>query len=129
MISFLQCIIFERISYNEWFLVIIIIGLFQVGKLKSKSECTPVQSVAFAKTHKAGSTTLQNIILRYGYLRDLTFAIPAWKGWMFDQTRSFNASTLVRRYVNNPGLEFVKRMSSEECKITVYTCRYELTVL
>ena len=51
-------------------------------------------------------------------------AIPAWKGWMFDQTRSFNASTLVRRYVNNPGLEFVKRMRSEECKITVYTCRY-----
>ena len=82
--------------------------------MKSKSECTPVQSLAFAKTHKAGSTTLQNIILRYGYLRDLTFAIPAWKGWMFDQTRSFNASTLVRRYVNNPGLEFVKRMSSEE---------------
>ena len=87
---------------------IYIFGLFQVGEFKSKSKCTPVQSLAFAKTHKAGSTTLQNIILRYGYLRDLTFAIPAWKGWMFDQTRSFNASTLVRRYVNNPGLKFVK---------------------
>ena len=70
--------------------------------MKSTSECSPVQSLAFAKTHKAGSTTLQNIILRYGYLRDLTFALPARKGWMFDQTRPFNVKNQVRRYKNNP---------------------------
>ena len=67
-----------------------------------KIDCKPEQRLAFAKTHKTGSTTLQNIILRYGYLRDLTFALPARKGWMFNQTIPFNVKNLVRRYKNNP---------------------------
>lgn len=68
--------------------------------------CEPKVSVAFAKTHKTGSTTLQNILLRYGYLRDLTFAIPARRGWMFNQSRPLNASTSVRRYYKNPANMF-----------------------
>ena len=67
--------------------------------------CSPVHSLAFAKTHKSGSTTIQNLILRYGYTRDLTFALPL-KGWMFNQTTKFNATTLVRHYARNPGHMF-----------------------
>ena len=40
------------------------------------SECKPIESIAFAKTHKTGSTTLQNIFLRYAYNHDLTLALP-----------------------------------------------------
>ena len=70
------------------------------------SGCVPVQNLAFAKTHKTGSTTLQNIILRYGFLRDLTFAIPIKRGWMFNQSIQFNANYLVRHYINNPSHMF-----------------------
>ncbi|XP_060077606.1 galactosylceramide sulfotransferase-like [Ylistrum balloti] len=36
----------------------------------------PVQHIAFVKVHKAASTTVQNIFLRYGYENDLVFALP-----------------------------------------------------
>ncbi|XP_076116671.1 galactose-3-O-sulfotransferase 2-like [Mytilus galloprovincialis] len=36
----------------------------------------PYRRVAFLKVHKAGSTTAQNIFLRYGESRNLTFVLP-----------------------------------------------------
>ncbi|KAJ8302644.1 hypothetical protein KUTeg_019040 [Tegillarca granosa] len=36
----------------------------------------PCQHVAFLKVHKAASSTTQNIFLRYGYDRNLTFVLP-----------------------------------------------------
>ncbi|OWF44420.1 Galactose-3-O-sulfotransferase 3 [Mizuhopecten yessoensis] len=39
----------------------------------------PVQHIAFIKVHKAASTTIENIFLRYGYEHDLTFALPRKK--------------------------------------------------
>ncbi|CAG2225996.1 unnamed protein product [Mytilus edulis] len=36
----------------------------------------PYKRVAFLKVHKAGSTTAQNIFLRYGESRNLTFVLP-----------------------------------------------------
>lgn len=40
----------------------------------ANSSCTPVNNVFFVKTHKTGSTTLQSILNRYGYSRNLSFA-------------------------------------------------------
>ncbi|XP_060071095.1 galactose-3-O-sulfotransferase 3-like [Ylistrum balloti] len=39
----------------------------------------PVQHIAFIKVHKAASTTMENIFLRYGYEHDLVFALPRKK--------------------------------------------------
>ena len=39
--------------------------------------CRPVNNVLFLKTHKTGSSTLTNILNRYGDNRDLLFALPA----------------------------------------------------
>ncbi|RUS75493.1 hypothetical protein EGW08_016742 [Elysia chlorotica] len=38
--------------------------------------CTPVTNVAFVKTHKAGSSTVANILQRFGISHNLTFALP-----------------------------------------------------
>ena len=46
----------------------------------------------FAKTHKTGSTTLQNIMFRYGTQNNLTFVLPKTKWWFFDHYRPFKAS-------------------------------------
>ena len=39
--------------------------------------CNPKRKIVFAKTHKTGSTTVQNIVLRYGYRNGLNFAFPS----------------------------------------------------
>lgn len=38
--------------------------------------CSPIQSIAFLKTHKCAGSTVQNVLLRYGFSRDLFFVIP-----------------------------------------------------
>ncbi|OWF48730.1 galactose-3-O-sulfotransferase 2-like [Mizuhopecten yessoensis] len=40
----------------------------------------PVNHIAFLKIHKAASTTIANIFLRYGIERNLVFALPRGKG-------------------------------------------------
>ncbi|XP_033759607.1 galactose-3-O-sulfotransferase 2-like [Pecten maximus] len=57
--------------------------------LKGKKETTnqirysikgaPVQHIAFLKVHKAASTSIQNIFLRYGHEHNLVFALPKGK--------------------------------------------------
>ena len=44
--------------------------------------------VAFAKTHKTGSSTLQNIFFRFGVEHNLTFALHPYN-WMFSLKESF----------------------------------------
>lgn len=50
----------------------------------------PVRSLSFAKTHKTGGSTLQNIFLRYGWKHNLTFVLPAKRTWMFTYKSAFN---------------------------------------
>lgn len=50
-----------------------------LGMLQKKFKtipCSPVTNIAFVKTHKAGSSTITNILQRYGYMNTLTFALP-----------------------------------------------------
>ena len=51
--------------------------------------------IAFAKTHKTGSSTLQNIFFRFGDRNNLNFALPE-KSWMFSYKQPFNASMVNR---------------------------------
>ena len=53
--------------------------------------CSAKQNLIFAKTHKTGSSTLQNIFLRYGWKHNLTFAVPQAKTWMFSFKERFRA--------------------------------------
>ncbi|KAH9495747.1 Galactosylceramide sulfotransferase [Bulinus truncatus] len=38
--------------------------------------CQPVTNIAFLKTHKTGSTTVSNILLRFGLRHNLNFVLP-----------------------------------------------------
>lgn len=42
----------------------------------SQSVCNETQHIAFIKVHKAGSTTLMNVIQRFGMKRNLSFMLP-----------------------------------------------------
>ena len=77
--------------------------IIEKPKSTSTSEpknCKPVQKLAFAKTHKTGGSTLQNIFMRYGYKNGLTFAIPP-NSWMYSFNVFFN-SKMVTNYTWNP---------------------------
>ena len=43
---------------------------------RTEPQCSQVTNVAFVKTHKAGSSTVANILQRFGITRNLTFALP-----------------------------------------------------
>jgi len=45
-------------------------------KLATRSTCTPKKNIVFLKTHKTGSSTITNILNRYGEENDLTFVLP-----------------------------------------------------
>ena len=55
----------------------------EVEEVEEEEEgCQPVTKIAFAKTHKTGSSTVQNMLLRFGVKHDLTFGMPP-NSWMF----------------------------------------------
>lgn len=62
-------------------------------KVEKEKSCREHTQIAFAKTHKTGSSTLQNILFRFGDLRNLTFAIPE-KSWMYSFQESFHHSMI-----------------------------------
>lgn len=54
------------------------------------ASCKPMYNVAFIKTHKAGSSTIANILQRFGITHHLNFALP-------------------RKMVNTPGFNYINR--------------------
>ncbi|XP_046573469.1 galactose-3-O-sulfotransferase 2-like, partial [Haliotis rubra] len=45
-------------------------------KSRSRDSCAVVTNIAFLKVHKAGSSTVANIIQRFGIQRNLSFVVP-----------------------------------------------------
>jgi len=64
----------------------------EAGWLSNKAnQCTPRHSLAFLKTHKCASSTVQNIIFNYGWENNLTFVLPN-QSHVFKCDEKFNAS-------------------------------------
>lgn len=69
---------------------------------KLESTCTPKSNIFFLKTHKTGSSTVQNLLLRYGDKNNLTFALPrSTTGHVFNYAVKF-APWMVREAKVNP---------------------------
>ncbi|XP_790357.1 galactosylceramide sulfotransferase [Strongylocentrotus purpuratus] len=56
--------------------------------------CKPHSNIVYIKTHKTGSSTLQNIIYRYGDEKNLTFALPA-RDVYIQSVREFEPSSIL----------------------------------
>merc|ERR1719233_2565671 len=54
-----------------------------------KKSCIPTKKLIFAKTHKTGSTTLQNIVFRFGEKNKLIFVLPKIKSHRFSLKSHF----------------------------------------
>ena len=57
--------------------VLLVVELHFSNNLQSKThQCQERRKIIFAKTHKTGSTTLQNILFRFGQENSLLFVLP-----------------------------------------------------
>ena len=72
----------------------------QLPSIAKPSQCKPVQRIVYLKTHKTGSTTVTTTFQRYGYTRNLTFALPKMTLHMFPQFRPFMRNDVLG-YSNN----------------------------
>ncbi|XP_075056630.1 galactose-3-O-sulfotransferase 2-like [Mixophyes fleayi] len=60
-------------------------------KVIEDKSCQPHTHVFFLKTHKTGSSTIMNILFRFGESHNLTFALPTYKAAQFYYPYSFSA--------------------------------------
>ena len=68
-------------------------------------DCAPRKKVAFLKTHKCASTTIQNILLRYGRNNNLNFVLPS-KGHFLGRNVPFERNMLQGTMWEQAGLEY-----------------------
>ena len=57
--------------------------------LGAKATCHPMSHIVFLKTHKTASSTIFNILYRYGESRNLTFALPRNRDTRFSYPNFF----------------------------------------
>ena len=58
--------------------------------------------ITFIKTHKCASSTIQNILMRYGYKNKLTFVLPKNKGNHLGWSQPFDPSKHMRKTNGKP---------------------------
>ena len=66
------------------------------------AKCIPQKRVLFLKTHKTGSSTIANILFRYGDARNFTFLLP--HATYFNWPHRFNAFTTFPTYGEPPNI-------------------------
>ena len=74
--SYLKIQLKEQYSDCTKLTIVLVVFLSVVTYLVLFQQNEPRTSVAFLKTHKCGSTTIQNILFRYAYKHNLTAVLP-----------------------------------------------------
>ena len=77
---------------------------YQIIHISDLAKCTPNHQLVFAKTHKTGGSTFQNILFRHCLRNNQSIAFPIPKTWMFGFKQPFNASQ-VNGYSKTSGIE------------------------
>ncbi len=66
----------------------------------TQQEAIAKTQVIYAKTHKTGSSTIQNIIMRFGLKHNLSFAVPLQNTlnftWIFSESIPFDSSMVLQ---------------------------------
>ena len=67
----------------------------------------PVKKVGFLKTHKCASTSIQNILFRYGLNNNLNFVMDGWSNHLGDPTRTpYNRQMISKTPWEKAGLNY-----------------------
>ena len=71
-----------------------------ISRLASTQGCAPRTNITFIKVHKTGSSTVQNIFLRYGDKHNLSFVLPP-VGHHLGYPHSFERKHMIPSNINN----------------------------
>ncbi|XP_071941583.1 galactosylceramide sulfotransferase-like [Antedon mediterranea] len=82
---------------------------------KITKQCKPHKNIVFYKTHKCGSSTVQNIFLRFGDKHKLAFALPVQNKFGYDHVFSLF-------FPFQPNM--VERLATNEYNILAHHCVY-----
>ena len=58
--------------------------------------CAPHRKIGFAKTHKTASSTVQNVLLRYGLSFGAEFVLPEKRNYLGNMMRQWTVENLDR---------------------------------
>ncbi|XP_055356059.1 galactose-3-O-sulfotransferase 4-like [Paramacrobiotus metropolitanus] len=94
---------------------------FAAGRIFHGSQCQPTHHIMFVKTHKCGSSSIQNILMRYGNRYNLTFVIP----WFSNNLGNF---ANLERFRSDMALP-VPRQSYPHYDIFAHHARYNKDVI
>nr|XP_054750267.1 galactosylceramide sulfotransferase-like [Lytechinus pictus] len=92
-----------------------------------QSSCKPTERIVYIKTHKTGSTTTASIFERYGYLRNLSFAMS--KGSHIISTEGLFKRSMVYKIPNRSRNDFDMlvnhvRYNREEMDLAIPEAKY-----
>ena len=62
----------------------------------NRRTCMPQRKIAFAKTHKTASSTVQNVLLRYGLANSYEFLLPVAHNYLGNMLKPFAIENLDR---------------------------------
>ncbi|XP_078583797.1 galactosylceramide sulfotransferase-like [Branchiostoma floridae x Branchiostoma japonicum] len=63
------------------------------------SNCRPKSNIVFLKSHKTASSTVQNILMRYGLANNLTFALPKRENFL-NWPKFFHKSSVLQEHLH-----------------------------
>ena len=73
--------------------ILLIMLILSQQEEKNFQKCTPRTKIIYLKTHKTGSTTLQNIFYRFGFKRKLMFLLPKASHFKEKVRKGFHCKT------------------------------------
>jgi hypothetical protein len=73
----------------------------------ARNPCKPKKNVLFLKTHKTGSSSVQNLLFRFGDKHNLTFVLPSKGNYFghpqpFHRSMSWHSKNRLLQHTNNP---------------------------
>ena len=89
----------------------------------------PQRKIAFAKTHKTASSTVQNVLLRYGLANSYEFLLPVAHNYLGNMLKPFAIENLDRADKKNvPWHETLRKMAGGY-DITCFHCKWNDTAM
>ena len=100
-----------------------------ISRMLPWSTCAPRRKIAFAKTHKTASSTVQNILLRYGLANGVEFLLPAARNYLGNMLKPFAIKSLDNADKKNVPWHETLRKTAGGYDITCFHCKWNDTAM
>ena len=100
-----------------------------ISRVKPLDTCKPQRKIAFAKTHKTASSTVQNILLRYGLAIGAEFLLPWSNNYLGSMLNPFTVEQMDKADQRKVPWHRTLRRSSGGYDISCFHCKWNNTAM